>query len=124
MMDRDKADQSLDALFDAARAAPPDVPEALMAAVVADAAAQMPAARGGGSLVQRALAALGGLPALGGMVTATCVGFWLGLAPPEGLPDVGEAIWALGTENTTELAMVDVYDGGWISGIEEGFEDE
>lgn len=123
-MDKDKADQSLDALFDAARAAPPDVPEALMAAVVADAAAQMPAARGVGSLVQRALAALGGLPALGGMVTATCVGFWLGLAPPEGLPDVGEAIWALGTENTTELAMVDVYDGGWISGIEEGFEDE
>lgn len=123
-MDKDKADQSLDALFDAARAAPPDVPEALMAAVVADAAAQMPAARGGGSWVQRALAALGGLPALGGMVTATCVGFWLGLAPPEGLPDVGEAIWALGTENTTELAMVDVYDGGWISGIEEGFEDE
>lgn len=117
-------DQSLDALFDAARAAPPKVPEALMARVTADAATQMPVQRGFGARLQRVLAGLGGMPALGGMITASCVGFWMGLAPPEGLPDLSAAIWIYGTQDGAELAMADVYDGGWISGLEEAFEDE
>ena len=91
MTDRNKDDgAALEVLFDAARAEAPQVPEALMARVLADAAAQQPAARG--SAWRRLLAAFGGMPALGGLVAATCVGFWLGVAPPAGLPDLAGEI--------------------------------
>ncbi|APG46252.1 hypothetical protein [Phaeobacter porticola] len=45
---------------------------------------------GGGGVVvglRDLLANLGGWPALGGLVTASAVGLWIGLAPPAFLPD-------------------------------------
>ncbi|MFC6588938.1 hypothetical protein ACFQDZ_18435 [Sulfitobacter pacificus] len=37
---------------------------------------------------------------MGGLITASCLGFWLGVAPPTGLPDLAGTV--LGIENTLE----------------------
>ena len=105
-------DAELETFFEAARAAPPAVPDALMAAVLADAEAVQAAPKNSGWGAW--LANLGGLPGLGGLVTATCVGFWLGVAPPEVMPDL--AGFVLGTEAVLEdgLASEPGLDGfGW-----------
>ena len=105
-------DAELETFFEAARAAPPAVPDALMAAVLADAGAVQAAPKNSGWGAW--LANLGGLPGLGGLVTATCVGFWLGVAPPEVMPDL--AGFVLGTEAVLEdgLASEPGLDGfGW-----------
>ncbi|WP_156874921.1 hypothetical protein [Sulfitobacter alexandrii] len=85
MIDTDQDDAGLEALFAGARADPPRASDALLARVEDDARRLQPrgtpAWRGWWRL-------LGGLPGMGGLVTATCVGFWLGVAPPDGVPDV------------------------------------
>ncbi len=111
MTETDKTDAALETLFDAARAAPPDLPDALMDRVLADAMAQHPRLRKRGW--RHLLEPLGGAAGLGGLVTATCVGFWIGIAPPEALPDVGALV--LGAETSSEA---DTYGFGWD--IEEG----
>lgn len=100
MTDKQQMDDTeLETFFDAARAAPPAAPEALMARVLADAEAAQPAPQM--PAWQRWLRTFGGLPGLGGLVTATTVGFWLGVAPPDGLPDVASLV--LGTDILLEL---------------------
>lgn len=109
-------DKDLDDLFDAARARTPQVPQALMMRVMADAAQA-------GSGVQKVagwrgwLIALGGAPGLGGLVTATCIGFWIGVAPPQGVPDLAGLV--LG-QDSVELVEGETESGlfGWD--IEEG----
>lgn len=113
---RDVDDLALESLFDAARADPPRVPEVLMARVIADAQTFQPnIARTkwqGWQGWQGWLRAIGGLPALGGLVTATCVGFWLGVAPPEGLPDLAGQV--LGQQDSTALETATALTGfGW-----------
>ena len=76
MTQRDPFD--LEAAFDAARAAPAPLPDGLAARIVADAIAHQPRK----PLPARILAALGGPAGVGGLVTATVAGFWLGVAPP------------------------------------------
>ncbi|WP_370400838.1 hypothetical protein [Sulfitobacter sp. JB4-11] len=124
MTDKETQDQSLEALFVAARAAPPQVPDALMARVAADARAQMPPQRGVAARAKRWIALLGGGPGVGGLIAATFVGFWMGLAAPEILPDVGGALVSTATGGTSTLVLADLYADDWIAGIEEGFEDE
>lgn len=104
---RQDNDAALEALFEADRAAPPKVPDALMARVMADATAQQPGpqSRVRTSLLARMFDAFGGAPAMGGLVTATCVGFWLGLAPPDGVPDLAAVI--MGVEQDVFLAELD-----------------
>lgn len=109
-MDDNVTDTELDALFDTARAAPPKVPDALMARVVADAQTLQPRARIGW---RGWLNGVGGVPALGGLITATCVGFWFGVAPPDSLPDLGGL--ALGYDSSI---VADTNGYGWDS--EEG----
>ena len=107
-------EDDLNTLFDAARAAPAPVPQALTERVLADAAAHSPTATGG----WRAwLAVLGGAPGVGGLITATCVGFWIGFAPPAGLPDLAGLVWGI---DTATLSETDTDTGlfGWD--IEEG----
>lgn len=111
MTETDKTDAALEALFEAARATPPAVPDTLMKGVLNDAMAAQPAAqpRGWRGWFDQ----IGGAAGVGGLVTATCVGFWIGIAPPEALPDVGALV--LGAETSSEA---DTYGFGWD--IEEG----
>ncbi len=113
-------DLELENLFEAGRAAPVPVPDALMARVMADARKLQPRRKTAGW--RSWLSAIGGMPALSGLVTATCVGFWLGVAPPEGLPDLAGQV--LGQQIITELDSSDIDIATDLSGfgwdIEEG----
>lgn len=113
----DKHDESdLEALFATARADPPKVPDALMQRVIADAQAEQPAVRGAGW--RGWFASLGGLPALGGLVTATCVGFWLGVAPPDVLPDLAGAVLGADMLSDGDYESPTISGFGWD--LEEG----
>ncbi len=109
--------EMLETLFQDARRTPPDLPEGLMDRIMADALAQQPAA---GPRGWRAIwLAIGGAPAVGGLVTATAVGFWIGVAPPSNLPDIAAQI-ITGTTLATldEGSAPELSAFGWD--IEEG----
>ena len=112
-------DQGLEAMFAAERAAPVKMPDGLMQRVLADADALQVNPRKG--IFPRFVDALGGASGMGGLVTATCVGFWLGVAPPEGFPDVAGVV--LGIEDM----VLDELEGDALNGfgwdIEEGDQD-
>jgi hypothetical protein len=107
----------LETLFQHARATPPAMSQAMMDRILADAVAQQPNAklRGWRSIWQ----AIGGAPALGGLVTATAVGFWIGVAPPSSLPDIATQI-ITGTTYAAldDTAAPDLTAFGWD--IDEG----
>ena len=121
--DTDKRDDdALEALFQQARSAPPEVPDGLLARVIADAEAARPP-RGSG--IWRTLwQSIGGPAGLGGLVTATLVGVWIGVAPPERLPDIAAGLIDgeyLSADSTTDVLQDDLSEGlafGWD--IEEG----
>ncbi|MEH6739052.1 MAG: hypothetical protein V7695_10990 [Sulfitobacter sp.] len=99
----------LEAAFDAARAAPPQMSDALAARIVADAERMQPAA----PIWQRLMNAIGGPAALGGLVTATAVGFWFGVALPG---DVLDPITLLGAvEQSTDEDMTQLMGDGWYN---------
>ncbi len=98
MMDENVNDTELEALFQQARATAPQMPDGLLARVLSDAETMQPAPPRRGW--QAVFSALGGLPGMGGLITASCLGFWLGVAPPTGLPDLAGTV--LGIENTLE----------------------
>ena len=111
-------DQALENLFDVARANPVGVPDDLMARVMQDAHDLQPKPAFTGW--RGWLNAIGGMPAMGGLITATCVGFWIGVAPPDGLSDLAGQV--IGLQEYTELdAASDVVGFGWD--IEEGSSD-
>ena len=89
-------EHELDTLFDAARAAPPEVPLALADRVLADARA----AQADPFKWRSWLSQLGGGPGIGGLIAASCVGFWIGVAPPQGLPDLAALV--MGQESTSD----------------------
>lgn len=113
MTDKDRIDDTaLEALFDDARATAPQVSDALMARIIADAQAVRPVqakARG----LRGLIASLGGLPALGGLVTATCVGFWLGVAPPAAVPDLAATVLGVDVAAETEMDGYGLSAYGW-----------
>ena len=108
-------DQMLD---DLARAPMPDVPDGLMARVLQDADAMLPAP---GGAISRApwwrpiVEALGGWRAVGGLVAAAATGFVVGIG---GLDSVGaDALWMMDYEAYYESQ--DAFDAfGWD--LEEG----
>lgn len=114
MNDREQNEDGLEALFAEARAHPPRVPGGLVTRVLDDAQRVQPA--GAGAVARGWWRMLGGLPGMGGLVTATCVGFWLGVAPPAGVPDLADQI--LGQQVLAEETAVDLSGFGWDS--EEG----
>lgn len=97
----------LEAALARARRAPPSVPPALEARILADALAHQPR----GALWARLLGALGGPAALGGLVSATVAGFWLGLAPPATALDPLEWIGA----SLVQVEDMQLADFGWDS---------
>lgn len=113
MKKQDKhAEVSVDAMLAAAKAAPPAVPDALMARVLADADALQPrpaAPAVAPGLWIRLSDAFGGWQGMGGLVAATCAGIWIGWSPPTALPDAGALI--LGYESAEVLST----DAEWTS---------
>lgn len=109
MAENESDDALLEAHFAAARRTGAEMPDRLAARMLADAAreqraraAPAPAAPGWFGQVLRAL---GGWPALGGLAAACAAGVWLGIAPPEFLPDpVGLVVQA-----ETDLNLLDSY---------------
>lgn len=90
MHDKDFGDDraGLEQLF-AAAAENRAPPAALSARVLADADRLQPRAAKRPERRARPFWAsvLGGWQGLGGLVAATCAGFWIGVSPPSGLPD-------------------------------------
>jgi len=118
MSDLEQEDDGLEALFAKARATPPTVPDALMARVLSDAVTVQPRSRRGWRAGWRAL---GGAPGLGGLVTATCVGFWLGVAPPASLPDYsGQLLGGADTAALTAETYAETEPSGFGWDFEEG----
>lgn len=106
----------LEILLQDARATPPQMPAGLMDRVLADALAAQPAAlrRGWRGLWH----SFGGAPALGGVVTATALGFWIGAAAPVCLPDFATAMitWAVPADTlllAEEITTPDLTAFGW-----------
>ncbi|MCE8526144.1 hypothetical protein KBY23_12780 [Ruegeria pomeroyi] len=108
----------LDWMLHAARAGRDDLPEALAQRMLADAAGVQasltPRPVPGRDLhahgAWRALlAALGGWRGMGGLATACAAGVWIGVAPPEFLPDPAQLVLGAQTETET-LGFYDLAD--------------
>jgi hypothetical protein len=93
----------LETLFAAARAAPPQMPDALAARIVADARTHLPRR----PLWRRMVEAVGGPAGLGGLVTATVAGFWLGVAPPA---ETVDPLVLFGAAETVAEVEISVFD--------------
>lgn len=63
-------------------------------------------------------AMIGGWQGMGGLVAATCAGFWIGISPPEGLPTQFEALLNLESSQALFVNSVDgEADGGALIGF-------
>ena len=113
--DKDTVDldmNALDALFvEAVNDASTQPSESFMARVVTDALARqsMPEIAPP-SLWAQITAMVGGWQGMGGLVAATCAGFWIGINPPEGLPTQFETF--LGSETSISLLEDGIEDTG------------
>ncbi|NRB19076.1 MAG: hypothetical protein HRU33_16315 [Rhodobacteraceae bacterium] len=127
MADTEKANQTLDDLFAAARETPVPLPEHLVTAIMNDALVaraenlvptpkqNMPSrTRLRAGVWRQLMFAIGGLPALGGLAAACAVGVWVGLAPPSFLPDPAQLV---GYSNST-LVPYKGYDLAVVLGEE------
>ena len=117
--DHDMNENELESLFTQARATPPLMPDGLMARVIQDAEDVQPTAAHGGW--RSWLRAIGGAPGLGGLVSASVLGFWLGVAPPDNLPDLAGQVLGQDVSADFELTLdttTDLTGFGWD--IDEG----
>ncbi|MFG6584285.1 hypothetical protein [Sulfitobacter sp. 1A12779] len=97
----------LEDFFAAARANPPQVSADLQARVLADAEAHMPKAPRQ-PWHQALWQLLGGAAGLSGLATAAAVGVWVGVAPPEGMPDLaGQLVTGTWETETSDLTAAD-----------------
>lgn len=101
----DKDDAFLDDIFAAARDADGTVSDALIDRVVAD-AGLVPRAPVKETLWQSLVSAIGGWPALGGVVTAGLAGVWVGFMPPMQVESFAASV--LGT--TTSVSFLGEFD--------------
>jgi len=113
----DPAENSdLEALLEAAHAQAPQMPNGLAARIVEDALAVMPRVPWYRRWPARALAAIGGPAGLGGLVTATVAGFWLGIAPPADTVD--PLVWVGAADSTAEVyedeELADLVGTNWF----------
>ena len=103
-------DDAMEALFDEARTQNPAPSGDLMARILRDAeaetlarAAPPPAPPLRTGWLERLSGALGGWPALGGLVASTVLGLLLGVAQPSGLSGVTASLWGDGVSVTLGL---------------------
>lgn len=114
----DHDDDFLDDIFAQARSVAPAPSDDLVARVLAGATVAAPQAFSAPrrSLGARLLDALGGWPTVGGLVTATCAGIWIGVAPPATLQDYtaayfGDEVSLSILSEGTYFAAGDLIDG-------------
>ena len=109
-----ESDTALEALFQAARSAPPDPSDALMARVLADGlreqTAQRPVAApwraspgGWRAGIATVLDGLGGWRSVAGLATAGLTGVWIGFTGTGGIGAVSQALWQTGTVQAVDL---------------------
>lgn len=120
-MTKDKHNE-LDALLHAAAAEQTEVPEYLMTRVMNDATAQqdrlaVDRSHESSGVLSRLSELFGGWIGLSGVAAASCVGFWIGVSPPEGMPDAASMILG-GTEYSVLEDTGDLTGFGWD--LEEG----
>ena len=118
MMMTDRNDDMLDDIFAQARAVAPTPSDDLIARVMAGAALPKPVLHPAPrrSLGQQVLDLLGGWTAVSGLVTATCAGVWIGVAPPSSVQDYtatyfGDEISVSIFSEDTVFATGDFFDG-------------
>ncbi|QJF49654.1 hypothetical protein [Roseobacter ponti] len=111
--------KALDALLNEAAGEHVQLPGGLTARVLADArgvqtgrekAVAKPAPGGFFARLQAVMP--GGWRGAGGLVAATCAGFWIGISPPAALPDPGGALFETGTVTNWD-GPVDLAGFGW-----------
>jgi len=117
MAERDTEDAVLEAHFAAARRGGATLPAGLATRMLADAAAVQDQPATGAArrrvrdgLVQPLLRALGGWPAMGGLAAACAAGVWLGVSPPDFLPDPVGLVMQAGAD-------VNLLDGSALSSV-------
>lgn len=121
--DKDRDEAMLDALFAEARAATPEAPADLMAAVLRDAERLQPAPRGlarntGASAGNRGffaevLAGLGGWQAAAALAVFAVVGLAVGLVQPSGLETLTDGLTGgSGGETAVSFDIDDLITGG------------
>lgn len=117
----DEANAEVEALLGQAQHQSPDVPATLMARVLAD-AEKIRLDRVRAPLQDRAPKAwwsdlFGGWQSVGGLVAATCAGVWIGVSPPDTLPDAGAFLLGYETTDVTSTTA-ELTSFGWD--LEEG----
>lgn len=115
MAESDTEDAFLEAHFAAARRLDVRMPAALEARMLADAAlvqaaraAPAPASRqpgAGAGLLGQLVRVLGGWPTMGGLAAACAAGVWIGVAPPDFLPDP----LGLVVQQSSDVNLLDSY---------------
>lgn len=101
------ADDILDGFFEAARQQQPQIPEGVVARILADADREQAhhlnrsviPVRSKRSFFGDVVAALGGWPSLAGLAAATLAGVWIGYSPPTSLDSI--ALSVLGSETVS-----------------------
>ena len=116
MTDIERSDKDIDALLAMARRDGPSPSADLLAQILKDAEAAQPSpptpakmARPGA--LSRMLAALGGWPALGGLVAATIVGFVVGISPSSMIDTPAASLFD--QSDTLALHDADMSGLGW-----------
>ena len=116
-MTTNKRDERLEEFFAEARALRPVPSEELMARLMADAERDWPRPAGPPAAAHGSwrdwITALGGWPAMGGLVAATVTGVWIGAAPPTGLSGLVPSLWG---EGVSVAVGVDEDPLSWLEG--------
>jgi len=120
----------LEAYFAAARATAPEPSGDLLARIMGDAEAELaararpaaaPARLPRRSLWQAFASAIGGWPALAGMVTATVTGAWIGFASPDSLNTLSGGLLLPESTSSTSYDLEELLPGygTYVSGLDE-----
>ncbi|PIE12902.1 MAG: hypothetical protein CSA70_08065 [Rhodobacterales bacterium] len=113
MIDRKFDDLELDELFNAAKATPVEPGDDLMARVLAQALhaqadqQMIEPATSTCPILRSLFAAIGGWPALGGLIAAGVTGIWIGFSPTLGVGSVMAGVY--GTETEQNAYMIDLF---------------
>lgn len=100
-------DDPLEAALAHARQARPEMPDCLLARVMADAEAEMPQPRRL-PVWRQIFGTLGGWPAMAGLAATACVGLWVGGAMPDDVMFAFDPVTSAALETGTGLSAFDL----------------